>query len=408
MNTAALAVPAPGATSAPAGPSRALALLLNAGHLIDHLMLLIFATAVAAIAADFGFASWQELMPYTVGAFAMFGLMSLPAGRLGDLWGRRHMMIVFFFGIGAAAILAGLAQDAWQLAGALTLLGVFAAIYHPVGIPMLVRDARNPGFTIGVNGLAGNLGIAAAAVSTGLLVQYIGWRAAFVVPGLLAIACGIAFVLLIPREDAPPARRAGQKRLGLPRRTVLWVFVVMTVTAIFSNVVFNLITNGNPELLRERLDWLAGRPALLGALLASVYVIASLAQLAVGALLDRFHIRQVMLPVVALQVPLFLLAAGAEGWAFYALMVLFMVFVFGAVPFTDTMVVRFVDDHMRSRVAGTRFFIAFGAASAAVGLLGPAVQALGFEALLLGLAVAALGSTLCALLLPPDPPRARG
>ena len=83
---------------------RPTALLLNAGHALDHLFLLIFATAVAAIAADWSMA-WQDLMPYTAGAFVMFGLGSLPAGRLGDLWGRRAMMIVFFAGMGAAGLL---------------------------------------------------------------------------------------------------------------------------------------------------------------------------------------------------------------------------------------------------------------------------------------------------------------
>src|SRR5688500_12737716 len=162
------------------------ALLLNAGHALDHLFLLIFATAVSAIAAEWGMV-WQDLMPYTVGAFVMFGLGSLPSGRLGDLWGRRAMMVVFFFGIGASSLLASLAQGPWQLAAALTLIGSFASIYHPVGIPMLLQGASRPGATIGINGLAGNLGIAVAAAATGLLVQWLGWRAAFAVPGVVCL-----------------------------------------------------------------------------------------------------------------------------------------------------------------------------------------------------------------------------
>ena len=84
--------------------------LLNVAHAVDHMFLLIFATAVASIAAEFGFARWEDLMPYGAGAFVLFGLGSLPAGRLGDLWGRRAMMVVFFFGMGASALLASLAQ----------------------------------------------------------------------------------------------------------------------------------------------------------------------------------------------------------------------------------------------------------------------------------------------------------
>jgi MFS family permease len=385
------------------GSRRALSLLINAGHLIDHLMLLIFATAVSSIASDFGFARWEDLMPYTLGAFVMFGLCSLPAGRLGDLWGRRPMMLVFFFGIGVSTALVGLSQNAWQMAGALTLMGVFAAVYHPVGIPMLVRDAKNAGITIGVNGLWGNLGIAVAAVSTGLLVQYVSWRAAFIAPGALSIACGIAFALLVPDEKGSPALRKTVKPIVVPKRQLVQVVALMTGTAIFGTIVFNFTTNGNLELLRERLSWLASQPAILGALLAFVYVIASISQLAVGTLLDRFNVRQVMVPVVALQVPLFLLAANTDGWAFYVVLTTLMVFVFGAIPFTDTMVVRFVDDRMRSRVTGTRFFIAFGVSSAVVGLLGPAVKAAGFTTMLYVMAVVACCTTAFALLLPNDP-----
>src|SRR6195256_463785 len=162
----------------PEGFPRVVSLLLNIGHGIDHMFLLIFATAVATIAGEFGYSNWADLMPYSVGAFALFGLGALPAGRLGDLWGRRAMMIVFFVGIGAASLLTALTQNAWQLAAALTLLGAFAAIYHPVGIPMLMQNVPNPGAVIGVNGLAGNLGIAVAALVTGFLVKWMGWRAA--------------------------------------------------------------------------------------------------------------------------------------------------------------------------------------------------------------------------------------
>ena len=105
---------------------------------MDHLFLLIFAAAVSTIATDMGLAQWQDLMPYGAGAFFMFGLGSLPAGRLGDLWGRRSMMLIFFFGIGTASILTAFTQTPWQLAISLTLIGVFASIYHPVGIPMLL------------------------------------------------------------------------------------------------------------------------------------------------------------------------------------------------------------------------------------------------------------------------------
>jgi MFS family permease len=378
--------------------NRATGALLNAGHAIDHLFLLIFATAVGAIAAEWGMI-WQDLMPYAAGAFVMFGLGSLPAGRLGDLWGRRAMMVIFFIGIGGAAMLVSLTRGVWTLAAALTLMGVFSSIYHPVGIPMLVQQARNPGFTIGLNGLFGNLGIAIAAMLTGVLVKHAGWRAAFAVPGLIAIACGVLFLLVVPREEMAPAKRP-RKQLDLPRAVLLRVLTVMTLAAVSSSLIFNFTTNGNGQLLNERLRGLIDDPATLGLLLALVYTIASLAQLVVGKLIDRYPLKWVYLPIAAMQAPLFLLAAGAGGWALYAFVLLFMVFVFGAIPFVDAMIVQYVDDRMRSRVAGMRLAVSFGVSSLAVYVLGPTVKAAGFSTLLTVMGGLAAFTTLCVAFLP--------
>ncbi|MBE7523331.1 MAG: MFS transporter [Burkholderiales bacterium] len=377
----------------------AVALLLNVAHALDHLMLLVFATAVGAIAVDFGISRWEDLMPFATGAFVLFGLGSLPAGRLGDHWGRRAMMLVFFFGLGASSILVALTRSPWQLAVALTLVGAFAAIYHPVGIPMLVQSAERPGRVIGVNGLAGNLGIAAAALSTGFLVKYFGWRSAFVVPGLVSIACGVAFARMAPRESAPPSKRA-PRQVDLPAAVLARVFIVLTLTSTFGSLVFNFTTNGNGELLRERLAAVTRDPATLGMLLALVYAIGSVAQVVVGRLIDRVPLKPLFLAIVAAQIPLFALAVRAEGWALYVLAIAFMVFVFGAIPFTDALIVRYVDDRMRSRVAGMRLAIAFGISALAVWLLGPVVKANGFGFLLALLAGIALCSTLAILALP--------
>jgi MFS family permease len=382
----------------------ATALLLNVAHALDHMFLLIFATAVGAIAADFGIARWEDLMPFGAGAFALFGLGSLPSGRLGDHWGRRRMMLVFFFGMGGSMLLAAATRGPWQLAAALTLMGAFSSIYHPVGIPMLVRNSPRPGLTIGINGLAGNLGVALSAVTTGFLVKYAGWRMAFVVPALFALACGVAFARLAPVEAEPPARRKPtQAELAAPQ--FARIFAVLTIASITASLLFNFTTNGNGELLRERLERIVGDPALLGVLLALVYVAGSLAQIVVGSLIDRVPLKRLYLGIVACQVPLFALAAFAQGWMFYALMVAFMIVVFGAIPFTDAMIVRYVDDRMRSRVSGMRLTVAFGVSSLAVWLLGPIVKAAGFSTLLAAMACIAL-ATLAALAFLPEASRA--
>jgi len=379
---------------------RPVALLLNAGHALDHLFLLIFATAVAAIARDFGFARWEDLMPYSVGAFLLFGLGSVPCGQLGDRWGRRPMMLVFFFGMGLSALLVAVTQNAPQLAAALTLMGAFASIYHPVGIPMLVQNCLRPGATIGFNGLAGNLGVASAALLTGLLVQAFGWRAAFVVPGLICIGCGLAFSLLCPKQGAAPMHSKKPPREALPPHLLTRALLVMTAAAVTVALLFNFTTNGNTQFLTERFRGVMDNPVAIGLLLALIYALASLSQLTVGRLIDRLPFKRLYFSLVLAQVPWLLLAAWCSGWWLFAALLGAMVCIFGCIPFTDAMVVQYVDDSMRSRVAGMRLAVSFGISSLAVWLLGPVVKTAGFTALFVGMAAVATCTALLVSLLP--------
>ena len=184
------------------------------------------------------------------------------------------------------------------------------------------------------------------------------------------------------------------------------VVAVMTMTAITGALLFNFTTNGNAQLLRERFAGLIEDPAVLGALLAAAYAVASVSQVVVGRMIDRFQIKRLYLAIVALQAPLFALAGYAEGWALLALLTGFMVAVFGAIPFTDALIYRYVDDSMRSRVTGIRLAVSFGVSSLAVWLLGPVVKASGFDVLLFTMALISLVTLACVTQLPgvhPEP-----
>jgi hypothetical protein len=117
-------------------------------------------------------------------------------------------------------------------------------------------------------------------------------------------------------------------------------------------------------------------------------------------MIDHFPIRNVMLGVIACQGPVFLLASFSQGWALYTAMILFMVLVFGGIPFTDAIIARYVDDSIRSRVSGMRLAVSFGVSSLAVWALGPAVKAAGFDFALLVLGVVAIGSLVITWQLP--------
>jgi MFS family permease len=373
-------------------------LLLNLGHALDHWVLVIFLYTVSVIAGVWG-ADWKELTPYAFGASFMFGAGSIVAGKLGDQWGRRAMMIVFFAGMGVSCLLIALCHNKWQIGVALTVMGAFSSIYHPVGIPMLVQRAEKPGFVIGVNGLVGNLGIAIGSSLSVLLATRYGWQMAYVVPGAVGLAAAGLFVLFVPKENEAPAKRKSRV-LDLPPNIMARVFFIMTCAAISGSIVFNFTTNANGEMLKARVAELASDPWLLSIALLIVFSVASMMQIVVGALIDRYPLKTIYLPILLCQVPLFLLASQVDGWGLLVVTTLFMVFVFGAIPFTDAMVVRYIDDRLRSRVTGMRLAIGFGVSSLVTAAIGPSVKAAGFPTLLMLLAGVACLTILAIAFLP--------
>jgi hypothetical protein len=180
-------------------------------------------------------------------------------------------------------------------------------------------------------------------------------------------------------------------------------FTVMTAAAATSSLLFNFTTNGNSQLLTEAFRGVLEDPAVLGALLALIYTIASFAQLVVGTLIDRMPFKPLQLWMSVAQIPLLILAAHTQAWWLFFALLAVMIFVFGSIPFTDAMIVRYVDDRLRSRIAGMRLTVAFGISSLAVWLLGPLVKGMGFSALLWIMAgIAALKAGIV-LLLPDEP-----
>jgi MFS family permease len=340
---------------------------LNLGHLLDHLVMLVFPTAVVALGREWG-RPYSELLPLALGGFIAFGAFAIPAGWLADHWSRYRTMVIFYFGIGASLFLTGFSQTPWHIAAGLTLTGAFAAIYHPVGIAMLVASPERMGRTLGWNGLWGNLGLAAAALLTGALVDLAGWRAAFFVPGLACVAAGVGFLLLV--EDPGKVRKTS-KGIGLhiDGRTMGRIFAVLLVATACGGIIFNSTTVSMPKVFDERLQALTQTNFGIGVLVAIVYTVAAFAQVVMGALIDRFELRRLMIGVALAQIPLLALAANLQGWAMLGAAVLMMLAVFGQIPLNDAIVGRYCADEYRARVLSVRYVVSLGVAAVAVPMI---------------------------------------
>ena len=301
-------------------------LFLNIGHFLDHLFTLIFATVAAlALTREWGL-SYEQLVYYATPGFLAFGLFSLPAGWIADRWSRHGMMALFFVGIGLASIATAYARSPLEIAIGLFILGVFAAIYHPVGLAMVVEGAAKSGtgMAIGINGVWGNLGVGSAALITGFLIDQTGWRSAFVWPGVISILLGVTYAWVMwPEIRAAHGRKPAAK--GAPatapsgtavaRGALIRLSVIIFFTTAISSLVFQSTTFSLPKVFAERLGGIAGSATLVGWLAFVVFAVASGAQIVVGKLLDTLGPRTVFMGAAALQVVFFALMPGLNDWA---------------------------------------------------------------------------------------------
>jgi MFS family permease len=372
---------------------------LNVGHLLDHLVMLVFPTAVVALAREWG-KPYAEVLPLALGGFIAFGAFAIPAGWLADHWSRYRTMVLFYFGIGGSMLATGLAQEPWQIAAGLTVTGAFAAIYHPVGIAMLVASPEKMGRVLGWNGLWGNLGLAVAALATGALVDLAGWRAAFFAPGIACIAAGIGFLALV-RDPGRVKKASRSIGLHVDLRMMGRIFAVLLVATACGGIIFNSTTISMPKVFDERLQALTQSNFGVGVLVAGVYSIAAFAQVLMGALIDRTELRRLMIGVSLVQIPLLFLAANLEGWQMLGAALLMMLAVFGQIPLNDAIVGRYCADEYRARVLAVRYVVSLGVASVAV----PLIAALhrtegGFRNVFLVLAALAGGMLVASLFFP--------
>jgi len=338
---------------------------INAAHFCDHYVLLVYPTAVLTLAPLFGI-GYGAGIAITTGTFVCFGLLSLPAGWLGDHWSRRNMLGVFFLGSGAAMILTALTQGIWSLAAALTLVGLFAAIYHPVGTAMMSTLKGASGRAFGLNGVFGNLGVAAAPLATGAVVQMLGWRWAFALPGIALLCIGLAYLALVPAGTGEAVRKAaaGERYDSSPDFALIAVVLAVTVAA--GGFTFNTVTITLPELVAEEAPRLQAMPVLVGGLATLIYLAGAMTQIVVGKLIDAIAIERIYITIGSLQLAGFIGVATLHGSAALIAAAVILAAVYGQVVVNDLLVARTIPDAFRARAYAVRYLLGFTAAASVV------------------------------------------
>ena len=336
-------------------------LYLNFGHFIDHMLILIFAKAAFSAGIDFGFGkdgAYAEMLFYGIPSLVLFGACAPIAAHMADHWNRNGMLTVFFVGIGLASILTGFAQSLLQIGLGLALIGIFASIYHPVGIAMVIEGGGKVGWRLGVNGLWGNMGVAAAPLVTGFILVQFDWRMAFIIPGSVSILIGLGFLGFVRGVDvrSPEAIRQEKELIGFAPGWQRALVSLALVTAA-GGFVFGAMTFLIPRLFEVRMQGITSDIAVTGTLASIIYAVAAFAQLVVGRAIDKRPIKNVLIFIAVGQPLLLFLMAMQTDYALFAVSLLAMGFVFGQIPITDAVLSQYVPDQWRAKVLSIKFLI---------------------------------------------------
>ncbi len=353
--------------AAPDQAARRSIAFLNWAHALDHFVLLIYPTVVIGLEVVYR-RPYSELIALSSSAFVAFGVFSLPAGWLADRWSRRNMMALFYIGCGLSLAGVAFASNLAELAAAMFLLGMFASIYHPVGMAMLIEASQARGRTLAFNGVCGNLGVSLAAGISALLATWFGWRAAFLAPAVLAVATGVLYLWLTPDDCHHAKRRKSAPAVRLSPTHAAILFGLFIVIALTAGTVFNVLTIALPKIVDERLS--ENVPLLLaGSVATAVLVCGGIAQLCVGRLVEHFPPHILFAAITVLGFIGNLWAAYADGLALMAALAVAVAAIYGQVTLNDIVLARYTADAWRGRVYAVRYFLLFISAGVAIGMI---------------------------------------
>lgn len=355
---------------------------LNWAHAIDHFVLLIYPTVVIGLEVVYQ-RSYSELIALSSTAFVAFGVFSLPAGWLADRWSRRNMMAAFYIGCGLSLAAAGFAPNLTTMAVAMFALGMFAAIYHPVGMAMLIEATKARGRSLAFNGVCGNLGVSLAAGISAALATWLGWRAAFYVPAVFFVLTGIVYLWVTPDDRHQAKSRVSAPAVPLTPRLAVMLFGLFIVIALSAGLTFNVLTIALPKIVDERLSSTDLPLLLVGSIATAVLVCGALAQLTVGRLVEWVPPHTIFAIVTGLGFLGNLWAAFVGGTALLVALAIAVAAIYGQVTVNDMIMARYTADAWRGRVYAVRYFLLFISAGAAIGMISLLHETGGF-ALVLG------------------------
>ena len=333
---------------------------LSISHFIDHFIMLIFAKAAYDAGREFGL-GYEEIIVFGVLGFILFGAVAPVASILANKYSRSVLMVIFHFGIGISAIICSFASTPWELSIGLGLIGVFAAIFHPVGIAMLLKNSKKLGYRLGINGVFGNMGVAAAPLITGYLLLISDWKLSFILPGIACILYGVIFLLALKDEPKTVQTKKENERDDVFAPQWRRALLALALTTTSGGFIFGAMTFIIPRYFELQLTGITSSVAVTGLIASMVYAIAGFTQIGAGLLIDRFPAKPILFVIGVGQVIFIYLASTVSDLQLFFVTLVATSFVFGQIPIIDTIMSRYIPDKSRGNVLSVKFALNLGA-----------------------------------------------
>ena len=328
---------------------------LNISHFLDHFIMLIFAKAAYDAGKYFGL-SYDEIIVYGTLSFVFFGAFAPLASYLADKFSRALMMVIYHFGIAVASIIAGISSSLFILSVSLAIIGIFASIYHPVGTAMLLAKNERTGVRLGINGVYGNMGVAAAPLVLGAILLFGDWRSCFIIPGIFCLIYGVIFFLALENNPSLKKTETLQLNRGFARNWQ-WALASISISTLAGGFIFGAMTFIIPRYFEIYLVDISTSVAVTGALAAAVYACASFSQIVVGKLIDIYSPKIILLYTAVGQIIFIFFASALHNWYLFFISLVAICFVFGQIPINDAILSRYIPDEKRGKILSIKFLL---------------------------------------------------
>jgi len=344
------------------------------GHFMSHFNMLVFPAILLPLAGLLKM-ELADTLALSFFMYLLFGITSLPWGMLADRFGGRKLLYLFHIGAGTCALFAGYNIDSpvrltWSLAG----IGLFSGIYHPAGLGWIAKSVSRTSVGMAINGMFGNLGLAAGPLLAGLVNYFYGPAVVYFLVGLINFG-GFYFLF-----GSPVNVSGSQQKQKKTSSAASWpIFMVLLVAMMLAGTVYRGTTVTLPALFELKggglYQWMSGfsqgfsSNVVATVLTSCLYLVGMLGQYAGGHMGEKFDLRWSYFLFHAITIPAALCIAFLADLPLILMATVHSFFLLGMQPIENTLVARLTPPSLHHSAYGLKFVFTFGIGSFAVKLV---------------------------------------